>query len=403
MDSYEPSFVGTAVQSSGMVLVALLCGLLLRTVRRPFLAYWAAGWGAMAVAILALLAFFAAPALRPAALPLYCFAEYGAGLLWLAGCRNLTTDSRLRPHDGLWCLPAAVVAAALPALAGSLNGLLAVHALVMVGLFGSSFGILYARRRQTLGPGTGVMMVALFVLMAEFLQYAPIGAYAHWTGRELRFPHLRYSAFYDLMLEMLLAFGMVMVAMEQVRRELEAANHELRTAGQRLKQLAQCDPLTGALNRHAFAALVRDAEQHGGPFTGCAALLDIDNLKPVNDTLGHAAGDRLIQTVAQAVRAVIRPDDLLFRWGGDEFLVLWLGQMKEGDAALRLERLAEQLPRRLRDGGDEAPFEVGVSFGLAAFADVAGLPAAIDRADERMYARKLGRPGRVKRVAVAGS
>src|SRR5262249_28671403 len=172
---------------------------------------------------------------------------------------------------------------------------------------------------------------------------------------------------------------------------------------QRLQQLAQCDPLTGALNRHAFEALMREACDRGGPFAGCAALLDIDNLKPIKDTLGHAAGDRVIQTAAQAVRSVIRPDDLLLRWGGDEFLVLWVGQIKEADAALRLEQLTEELTQRMRDGGDEAPVEVGVSFGLAAFADVAGLVAAIHRADERMYARKQARPGRLKRVAVAGS
>src|SRR5207244_10002564 len=122
---------------------------------------------------------------------------------------------------------------------------------------------------QGLGAGAGVMMAALFVLTVDFLQYAPLGGYNQLTGRNAAFPHLRYSSLYDLMLEMLLAFGMVMVVMDQVRVELEAANHELRTTGSRLRQLAQCDPLTGALNRHAFEAILGDAGQGGGPFVGC--------------------------------------------------------------------------------------------------------------------------------------
>ena len=66
MDSYESSLVGTAIQFSGTMLVTLLCGLLLRSVPRRFLTYWAAGWGALALALTGLLAGFALPAWQPA-------------------------------------------------------------------------------------------------------------------------------------------------------------------------------------------------------------------------------------------------------------------------------------------------------------------------------------------------
>jgi diguanylate cyclase (GGDEF)-like protein len=215
---------------------------------------------------------------------------------------------------------------------------------------------------------------------------------------------MKYSALYDLMLEMLLAFGMVMVVMELVRQELETANRELRSTGSRLRQLAQHDPLTGALNRHAFDALVREAREENRSFAGCVAVLDIDNLKPINDTQGHSAGDRAIQLVANTLRSAIRPDDFLFRWGGDEFLVLWLAPIPEGDAGERLERLNEELGRNARARGEEYPHEPSVSFGLATFADLAGVTPAIQRADERMYAQKQARPSssRFSRAAVAG-
>jgi diguanylate cyclase (GGDEF)-like protein len=402
VDSVESSIVGTAVQFSGTVLVTLLCGALLRTFRPRFLYYWSAGWCCMALALAGLLAAFALPALRPVAHPLYCFFEYAAGYLWIAGCRNLDGRHPLARRDWRLCVPAALIAVLLPWFAGNLNGLMVVHALLMACLFATSFAVLYATRRHAQGTGVGVMMAALFVLTVDSLQYAPVCAYGYWTGAYVPLPHMKYSALYDLMLEMLLAFGMVMVVMEFIRQELEAANHELRSAGSRLQQLAQRDPLTGALNRLAFDTLLREARDDGS-FAGCVALLDIDNLKPINDTLGHAAGDRAIQLVARTVRSVIRPDDLLFRWGGDEFLVMWLGPLPEADAAQRLERLNEELARNARASGEEYPHDPSVSFGVATFTDCGGVSAAVQRADERMYARKQARPDRARRAAAVGS
>jgi diguanylate cyclase (GGDEF)-like protein len=148
---------------------------------------------------------------------------------------------------------------------------------------------------------------------------------------------------------------------------------------------------------------VREAQEDNRPFAGCVAVLDIDNLKPINDTQGHSAGDRAIQLVANTLRSAIRPADFLFRWGGDEFLVLWVGPIPEDDAGERLQRLNEELGRNARARGEVYPHEPSVSFGLATFADVAGVNAAIQRADERMYAQKQARPmsSRYRRTPMA--
>lgn len=400
VESYESSIVGTAVQFTGTVLVALLCAILLRTFRRRFLAYWAAAWASLSLALAALLCAFALPRFAPLALPCYCFFEYVCGYLWLAGCRNLHGDFALGRRDWVLVAPAAGVALALPWVTRDINGLMAIHALVMACLFAASFAALFVGRHVSRGAGIGVMMAALFVLTVEFLHYAPLCGYCYLSGHEHNFPHLRYSSLYDLMLEMLLAFGMVMVVMELVHDELETANRELRTTGNRLRRLAECDALTGTLNRRAFDSLMAETP-FGDALTGCVAVLDIDNLKPINDTLGHAAGDRTIRLVADTLRSVIRPDDLLFRWGGDEFLILWLGPVRESDAAHRLDRLNEELTRNAKLGDVPYPAAPTVSYGLALFAAREELPEAIQAADESMYARKQSRPGRERLASTA--
>ncbi|MFO0810527.1 MAG: GGDEF domain-containing protein [Gemmataceae bacterium] len=402
MDYHESSIVGTAVQFTGTVLVGLLCAILLRTVRRRFLSYWAAGWSCLSLALAALLAAFSFPRLGPLAFPCYCFLEYACGYLWLAGCRNLHGDFALTRRDWILVAPAAAVAVVLPWITRDINGLMAIHALIVSCLFAASFAALFAGRHRSNGAGVGVMMAALFVLTVDFLHYAPLCGYSYFVGREHDFPHLRCSSLYDLMLEMLLAFGMVMVVMELVHRELEAVNRELRSAGSRLRKLAECDALTGVLNRRAFDGLMTETP-NGKPFAGCVAVLDIDNLKPINDTLGHAAGDRAIQLVAETLRTAIRPTDLLFRWGGDEFLILWLGALKESDAAQRLDRLNEELKRNAKASDVAYPTDPTVSYGIARFGSRDDLTPAIQSADSRMYARKQARPGRERRAMAVGS
>jgi diguanylate cyclase (GGDEF)-like protein len=393
VDSFETNVIGTAVQVTGAGLIGILCYLLGRTIRHPFLRYWSAGWACLTVALFALLVSFLNPATLPVTLRVYCGFEYGAGILFAAGCLHFTRDRLLTPRHLWLALPAGLLAVVLPGVAPNLDALLAVHMLVVAGLFATACAVLVtAPEKRARGTGPAVMAFALALLTAEFLQYVPLCGYSYWTGDPFAFPHLRYAVFFDLLLEVLLGFGMEMVALECVRRELEAANRELRRAGSRLRDQAQRDPLTGALNRFAFDAL--RAERAGGPdCCGCVAVLDLDNLKPINDTLGHAAGDLALQLTARAIRSLIRPDDLLFRWGGDEFLILWLG-MREADATARLAGVNEALARQAAEASAPFPREPSVSFGLAGFAAAGELDVAIERADQRMYAAKAARRGR---------
>jgi diguanylate cyclase (GGDEF)-like protein len=142
--------------------------------------------------------------------------------------------------------------------------------------------------------------------------------------------------------------------------------------------------LTEALNRHAFHSLLsRNESGAEADSSGCVAVIDIDNLKPINDTLGHNVGDRAIRAVARAVRSLIRADDMLFRWGGDEFLVLMLN-LPEAEASRRMQTLNEILRVNAAEW-TSAPVKVSVSFGVSGFPSLTQLGQSIEEADKAMY------------------
>ena len=155
-----------------------------------------------------------------------------------------------------------------------------------------------------------------------------------------------------------------------------------------LTRSALTDPLTGLGNREAFnRALARElqrARRHDEPLA--VALLDLDGFKAVNDTLGHAGGDQALAEVANALRASVRASDEVFRWGGDEFVVVMpMLAPDAGHAAAR--RLAAAI-RAL----DFRGVRLDASLGLASYPeDGADADALLRRADDLMYAIKASR------------
>jgi diguanylate cyclase (GGDEF)-like protein len=233
------------------------------------------------------------------------------------------------------------------------------------------------------------MSVALALLAVDFFHYAPVIVYMEIAGVE-ELPYLRYSGVYDLILEMLLGFGTVMMVMDDVRHEVESKNRELRAARDRLEVLVRLDPMTEALNRHAFHSLLEEGRSHSrAGASGCVIVIDIDDLKPINDSFGHAVGDAAIREVAHAVRSVIRADDLLYRWGGDEFLILMFG-LTSADASARINEIENRLSG-VRLSHESGPVPVIVSYGMATFGAVSQIEKAIEEADSAMYSSKQSR------------
>jgi len=170
-------------------------------------------------------------------------------------------------------------------------------------------------------------------------------------------------------------------------RTLEATAHQF-------EQRALHDELTGLPNRALFwEQLSHRLALAGRGRTGFAVLfVDIDHFKTVNDTLGHAAGDRILVNVASRLRAVLRTGDIAARVGGDEFVVL-LDDVATKDAAAVAERVTESLraPYELGDGSCTAAASVGVAIGPADFETADDVIAAADHA---MYVAKQHGGGR---------
>ena len=165
----------------------------------------------------------------------------------------------------------------------------------------------------------------------------------------------------------------------------------------RLEALAETDVLTGLSNRRALRRRLTDdlsrARRYGSPVS--LLLLDVDGLKRINDDKGHAAGDRVIRRVADAITATLREADLGARWGGDEFAILMPDTL--GDAARHsAERLAAHL--RWGSGADAEP--VKVSVGIATFDPARATYVDADelahRADEALYSAKRAGRDRIR-------
>ncbi|WP_075218238.1 putative bifunctional diguanylate cyclase/phosphodiesterase [Mongoliimonas terrestris] len=150
---------------------------------------------------------------------------------------------------------------------------------------------------------------------------------------------------------------------------------------ERLRFAAEHDALTGLYNRAALKAKLRDACEKGRNLS--LVLIDLDDFKQVNDTLGHEAGDTLLKMVASKLRDAC-PESTIARLGGDEFALLLDGGCDPDEAALRIMNC---LAAPLHIGASR--FAVRCSIGIASSADDAGSPEAILRAaDLALYAAK---------------
>ena len=161
-----------------------------------------------------------------------------------------------------------------------------------------------------------------------------------------------------------------------------------------LEYRALHDPLTGLPNRtflrERLEETIRAGEREMKP---CAVLLmDLDGFKSVNDSLGHQAGDRLLQQVGQRMRGVLRKADTVARYGGDEFAIVPWGATDVPRAVLIAEKVLQAVDKPFTI--DDQPIAVNLSIGIAAFPQHADdADALMRRADVAMYTAKRARSG----------
>jgi diguanylate cyclase (GGDEF)-like protein/PAS domain S-box-containing protein len=164
---------------------------------------------------------------------------------------------------------------------------------------------------------------------------------------------------------------------------------ERKNAEARIAQLARTDALTGLANRMTFSDQLRQAFAAGqrGARAFAVLYLDLDRFKEVNDTLGHHAGDRLLQEVSRRLRDVTREVDIVARLGGDEFAIVQAGIDDSAAAGTLAEKLIEIVSAPYSVDGND--LRIGVSIGISLYdGNVSSPDALLMQADQALYRAK---------------
>ncbi len=159
-----------------------------------------------------------------------------------------------------------------------------------------------------------------------------------------------------------------------------------KTREHRLQQTASTDTMTGAYNREAGLKELEKTLLYSDA-TSCLAFIDIDGLKAINDTFGHDEGDYVIKNIAKVILNSIRSSDVVCRYGGDEFFIIFKKCM-ENTAEKIIVRMSSELKKL--ESTTSKPYALSFSHGILSFNSGSGYSTAdlLQEADRRMYACK---------------
>ena len=369
----------TYLASGAAVIITCLLLLLYLYRRQAYILWWTAGWGALA-ASLACQARGTAP--TPWGAFLFGAAQFLAlisALLFTAAADAYHPEARLRRRHALILAPLAIWFLLAPLALGTESVRIAGYLLTATTLaIAGGAHLLILRRAGLLGAGMVGTMLLVRAVTNVWRALAPDGSAAQAFS----------DAFLvDLALYLITALGMQLMTFEDMTGELRSANARLEAAQGELRQLVVTDALTGCRNRRFFDEIIAHElnlhRRYGTPMS--LLFVDVDHFKTINDTLGHPAGDHVLKEVAAFLVRKTRDADYVFRWGGDEFLLLLSCREEEAQRrGIELQAEFATLP-----SSKALPQGVGLSFGCAEvspFADTA--LDALKLADERMYANK---------------
>lgn len=382
------SAMGLLAQMSTALLVAILLLLLRRNHRGgAYFNYWCMAWVAISIALLALFLSVGAPVaggMRPYMVTLsysiYLSGKISFFLLLLAGtlrfARNVSKAvQRYLPPASTILLATAFL---FPWYGPDLNRLVWVQAPIGW-LCGLLCATLLWRQKHMQSFGTRyctVMFMAMSTLwLLYFLAYTTVSDAATPVFVWL----LHYNSFFDLVIQQLLAFGFVVIFMEQGHRKMDLMHVELMIAHEKLKDSANHDQLTGAGNRLALKTFSRAYHER------CVLLAcDLDGLKSINDHYGHEAGDRLLVHFVAVMNHGLRASDQLFRVGGDEFVLVMLG-LDASTMLARVHTIVKQAPPAV---WGQHQLRLSASFGAVDWPAGADFETLLQQADQLMYQEK---------------
>lgn len=371
--------IALLVSAVAFAIVAGVFLLILHATRRRRGLAWFWGWTALSLTFALLSLAEHAPRLEPVlALAATC-AAVACGVAGVMGAYSF----RKRPMSG-WSSAvlalASIVALIVQWRAGSLDYLVAPEVVFDASLVIQAAVLLpVARTARMSGLQTAcVLQIILAIMTARTLVFAGVLAV---RGQELTEIYWTLEVAGGLILAFFLAMGELVAILDEVRVELEESNDALNHALEGLEVAAKMDPLTGLYNRYAFYTLVNEFGERG-KLGGSIAIVDLNGLKHINDTYGHHAGDRALLNTAMRLQEVVRQSDYVFRWGGDEFVLLLFGMPP--DAAR--ERLTHMAPPAPIEVPEHAPMALTMSWGVAPLEP--DVDAALRDADAQLYAQK---------------
>jgi diguanylate cyclase (GGDEF)-like protein len=379
---FNPAVQGTAPALIQIFGTSLFCAVFLFLWRQSgvvYFGFWSLAW---AIESLALLASFAANTTGAAGfIWLRAVLEFCFALSLLIAARSAATATARGLESSfrsMLMFPGLLLAIYLFAWRLTLSQFRGIHAIILAIIYGYSFFSIGVRSSSEKGIGGKMLRFTLACLFLEYLGHGVVYAYAAAGARAGWMLRLRWIDVYDLAPQLMLAFsGMAMWiqtqqdTINQLRAEVDSL--EKSAAGS-----TDLDHLTGLQNR---LALDRHLDE---PFTGVVAVCDLDYFKDINDRFGHLVGDEVLRSVGHLIRTSIRVEDEAFRWGGDEFVIIFHHQhldLARGRMAVLEERLQTF---RIRGHG---LFPLGLSWG-AEEGDQRLLRPVLEQADLQMYEHK---------------
>jgi len=376
----QSAFVNPRIVTGAAALVIACVLLLLYAYRRRlFILWWIAGWVLLSASM-----FLAA---RPYVNEKLGWMMYGmsqfmailSSLSFVIAADAYRHRPLLRREYGLILLPVAIWFTLGPVPLGPYAVFAPGHVLIAGGLAAAGAAHLLLLR-ETRMLGAGLVGVTMLILAGVNV----------WLPAMVGQPdaHGAAPAFFTIAVVILVtALGMQLMTFEDMTYELRRTNRRLESAQSDLRQLVITDTLTGCRNRRFFEEVItRELNRHRRYETPLSILfIDIDRFKTINDTLGHEVGDRVLRDVAAFLLQNIREADYVFRWGGDEFLVLMAcGQAEAERRARQLQQSFEASPWLA-----ELPDGVGLSIGCVEVPiETRDVMTLVQAADERMYVNK---------------
>lgn len=388
METPGPDLLALYIQILGTFLFCVVFLFLWRQSGIVYFRYWSLAWLVQAIALLCAFRYFVSG--RALWLAPYAFFEFVFALSLLAAARLRPADSEIKWKIVFRVIVAFPIVLAMAYLAGlhaRFEGFHALHALVLGSIYLYSFFVMRRRLRPTSGVGGKLFGFSLLCLAIAFLHHAGVFFYIYLQGGRPTWPrYLQYNNLYDFALHTLLAFSAMAMWIESQNDRLQELGTELDTVRRDTASKMDLDRLTGLLNQ---AALAKRTETVAG-FSGVVAVCDMDNFKSINDSYGHLVGDEILRNIGNLLRSSIRQEDEAFRWGGDEFVILFHNQ----NLPVVKSRMQE-IRRRLSDfrvrGHGVLP--ISFSWGTAEGAGAA-LREMLHAADQDMYAYKKRKPVR---------